>query len=40
MDQRRHMQGIEQTANSMGDEGANNDRSTDESSGRRLITTR
>jgi hypothetical protein len=40
MDQRRHIQGIEQTANSMGNEGAENDRGTDESSGPKYHTSR
>jgi hypothetical protein len=37
MDQRRHIQGIEQTANSIGNEGADNDRGADESSGRKCL---
>jgi hypothetical protein len=37
MDQRRHIQGIEQTANSIGYEGADNDRGADESSGRKCL---
>jgi hypothetical protein len=40
MDQRRHIQGIEQTANSMGNEGADNDRGTDLRSGRKYFTSR
>jgi hypothetical protein len=40
MDQRRHIQGIEQTANSMGNEGAEHDQGADQSTGRRRLASR